>query len=461
MYRSLKYSFLFFSLIICTDLTGQVYQQKPPQKTRILFLLDGSGSMLAPWGPTLRINAAKKLLSDLIDSLKVNENLELALRVYGHQFHRKYQRCDDSRLEVGFSRENHRQIIQKLNQIEPMGTTPIAYSLAQAANDFPAEKDVRNIIIIITDGIESCDGDPCEVSLALQKRNIFLRPFIIGLGMEDNEGKEFECMGQYFDAKKINDLRSSLNKAIFQTLDRTTVSLELLDEKDQPTITDINVTFINSFTYEPVYEFIHYKDHDGRPDSVEVDAVLSYHIRVNTVPPVYQMNPKIIPGKHNVIRIKCPQGALMVSQKNHSEYGKDVKVLLYEKDDTSILHSLDIGEKHDYLAGYYDLQITTLPHIRYSGIYLKPADLVRIEIPPPGLLNLNRNFPGSGSIYLINPDGSENWIYNLNSESKNTSLALQPGKYKLVFRAHNARGSKFTKIELFDIASGKTVNLKL
>ena len=59
---------------------------KKPKKTRILFLLDGSGSMNAKWENSVRMTVAKQLLSKMVDSLKTHKNLEMALRVYGHQF---------------------------------------------------------------------------------------------------------------------------------------------------------------------------------------------------------------------------------------------------------------------------------------------------------------------------------------------------------------------------------------
>jgi Ca-activated chloride channel family protein len=440
---------------------AQVYTQKPPEKTRILFLLDGSGSMLAPWGPTLRIHAAKRFLAEMVDSLRINEDLELGLRVYGHQFHRKYQRCDDSKLEVGFGRENHRSIIQKLNQIDPKGTTPIAYSLNEAANDFPKESNVRNIIILITDGLESCEGDPCQVSLELQKKGIFLKPFIIGLGMDKEAIEEFSCVGQYYDATNLREFRLALQSALDQSLDRTTVSVELLDHNNLPTITDINVTFINNFTNRPVYEFVHYRDSSGKPDSVEIDAVLSYDIRVNTVPPVFVKNPRILAGKHNIISIRCPQGSLQVTQKNHSDYNKALNVLIREMNNPEILHTLNMGEIHQYLAGHYEVEVTTLPRIKISDVLIEPRQVRKIELPAPGILNITRNFQGIGSIYQVFSDGSERWIYNLPENELITSLAIQPGNYKLVFRINRALGSKFTKVELFEIVSGRTVNLLL
>ncbi len=65
------------------------YQRKPGEaapQTRILFLLDGSGSMNAEWEGKKRIDIAKHVLSEIVDSLKVDKNVVLALRVYGHQY---------------------------------------------------------------------------------------------------------------------------------------------------------------------------------------------------------------------------------------------------------------------------------------------------------------------------------------------------------------------------------------
>src|SRR3712207_6081514 len=96
-----------------------VKKADPPKKTRILFLLDGSGSMLAKWENSQRMMVAKILLSKLVDSLRQYDNLELALRVYGHQFDKEKNNCTDSRLEVPFKDANEDQIKTKLKQIIP------------------------------------------------------------------------------------------------------------------------------------------------------------------------------------------------------------------------------------------------------------------------------------------------------------------------------------------------------
>lgn len=447
-------------LFIASATRAQVVQQQLPEKTRILFLLDGSGSMLAGWeNNTNRMTAAKELLTNLVDSLKSNEKLELALRVYGHLYRRSSQNCKDTRLEVGFSKNNHAQIINKLKLIEPKGTTPIAYSLEQAANDFPTTSGYRNIVIIITDGIESCDGDPCAVSLALQKKGIFLKPFIIGLGLGKEYKKQFECMGEYFDAKDAKSLQTAVVKAINTSLDKTTASVDLLDINNKPTETNINVSFINTFTRESAFDFVHYRDKQGRPDSVVLDPVLTYDVVVNTLPPVVKRNVQLIPGKHNIISIKSPQGKLSINHQGGSAYSA-VKAIVRQKNKTSTVHIHDINSEHLYLVGEYDIEVLTLPRRHFKGVVVQQDQTTAVTLPNSGILNINNTFPGYGSIYEIKPSGEQEWVYDLNHESRVT-LSMQPGKYKIVFRADKAPGSKYTAIKTVNIESGKSIIIKL
>ncbi len=205
--------------ILVLFMTLNVSAQTP--KTRILFVLDGSGSMYAKMGTDNRITVAKRLLTRLVDSLKYQDELELALRVYGHQSLKTDRNCKDTRLEVPFSPNNHLIIKDKIKTIRPKGTTLIAYSLQEAAYDFPKNPNVRNVIILITDGIEECDGDPCAISTALQKQGVVLRPFIIGLGLTAEFKTQFECVGRYFEAETENDFEDVLNVVISQAINNT------------------------------------------------------------------------------------------------------------------------------------------------------------------------------------------------------------------------------------------------
>ncbi|MCG8306958.1 MAG: VWA domain-containing protein [Cytophagales bacterium] len=458
----LKYVFsLIFISVLPALLFAQSPQQKLPEKTRILFLLDGSGSMLAKWENTHRITAAKKLLTDLVDSLRTAEHLELALRIYGHQFDRSQQRCDDTKLEAPFYKNNHDRIISILRNLGPKGTTPIAFALEQAAHDFPAGDDARNIIIIITDGIESCDGDPCAVSLALQRKSIFLRPFIIGIGMDRNFEEQFGCMGSFYDAANIRGFRRALDQTLRQSLGKTTVSIELLDVLDRPTETNVNVSFINRFTQNSAFEFVHYRDGYGKPDSVEIDPVLSYDIVVNTIPPVRKNNVGISAGKHHVIKIKSPQGQISIDQTGHTEYKDRVVALIRDTTDRRIITTFTLPGNERLLVGRYNIECTTLPRTVFKNIKIDQSQTTPLKIEQPGVVNFVASSKGIGSIYEIRDDGSQRWIHNLNPNQPRHTVTIQPGKYKIVFRSEKAKGSKYTSIKEFEIKSGSSFNIRL
>lgn len=453
----------FLLTILGTRAFSQENEQALPHKTRILFLLDGSGSMLARWGEKqTRMDVAKKLLAETVDSLKGNPQLELALRVYGHLYPSKQQNCTDSKLEVPFAQDNHQLIKNKLQQIDPKGNTPIAYSLQQAANDFPDASNIRNIIIIITDGIESCNGDPCAVSLELQKKKIFLKPFVIALGDQAGFNKQFDCIGASFDASSIEEFRSSLRKALQQSLGKTSVSVELYNAEGKPTESDINLTFVNTFTGEAAYNFVHYRDSKGMTDTLQIDPVLTYSLLVQTLPPLQVPFIELAGGEHNTIRVKVPQGELQLLQKNYREYKNGVQALIRKSGSKESFHVQSMGSTQSYLSGTYDIEVLTLPRIYLHNVEIVAQKLNTIELPPPGIANIRADFSGIGDVYVLNQEGvQQELIYKLDENTPVNAFALQPGKYRLIFRAKNAKGSKFTKLRDFEVKAGGSTSINL
>ena len=145
-----------------------------------------------------RIQAAKELLANAIDSLVGTPNLEVALRVYGHQspITLTSQDCADTKLEVPFSKDNFTKIKYRIKSIEAKGTTPIARSLEAAASDFPDTNSI-NIIILITDGLEACDNDPCVIAKKLHDKGVRVTPFVIGLGISATAPKYLFYLDYY------------------------------------------------------------------------------------------------------------------------------------------------------------------------------------------------------------------------------------------------------------------------
>ncbi|HTF19137.1 MAG TPA: VWA domain-containing protein, partial [Chryseolinea sp.] len=429
-------------------------QQKLPEKTRILFLIDASGSMMEEWQRPnqTRWTVAKSIMSKLVDSLKQNVNLELALRVYGHKSPQEQKNCKDTWLEVPFKARNHALIISKLQEIKPKGVTPITYSLEQSANDFPSGPGYRNIVILVTDGIESCGGDLCAMSQAMQRKGVFLRPYIIGLGLQSE--KTLECAGKYVNADTPGKFYDVLNEAIESSFAKTTVSVGLLDASNRPTETNVNITFINRQTGLPMYDFVHYLDRRGLPDTIQIDPVVDYDIVVNTTPQIVTRDIQINIGKHNAVTIPAPQGNLVVQQEGRRD--NNLQSIVREKGKTSTINVQGSNLPFRYLTGHYDVEVLTLPRRTFEA-EIQPNKTKTILLPTPGVVNFNTISPGYGSLYEMKPDGSQQWVCNVNDLKSQFALTLLPGEYKIVFRVRQTTGSKYTAFKKFRLNPGQTL----
>ena len=107
----IKFTLLAFIILVVTSgLSAQVQsveEEKQQPLTRILFVFDASQSMYGRWQSDMKISIARKLLANLLDSLETVENIELGLRVYGHQYRFPPQVCNDTKLLVPFGGENN------------------------------------------------------------------------------------------------------------------------------------------------------------------------------------------------------------------------------------------------------------------------------------------------------------------------------------------------------------------
>ncbi len=432
-----------------------------PKVTRILFLLDASGSMLAPWEGQSRWNVAKHMLGKMVDSLNAYPNLELGLRVYGHQFANADKNCEDSRLEVPFAPRNAKAIKARLTTLKAQGNTPITYALEQSANDFPTDKSSRNVLLLITDGLESCNRDPCAASVALQRKRVFLKPFVIGIGAERDFGKQLDCLGQYYNAAEVKTFRTVMDDVIAQTLSKTTVSINLTDADGRPVESNVNMTLVNNVTGQPEYNYVHYRDAQGRADVLDIDALQSYDLVINTVPPVRQANLVIRPGKANVLTYKTPQGQLWLQNPplTPNPYGTVQAVVRTPAGAT--VAAYPFGTRQKLLAGSYEVEVLTLPRIT-RRLALRQGQEIAVTYPAPGTLNITTDLKGYGSIYQLNNDESQTWIYTLpEGTGSKLNLPMQPGAYRLVFRTKSSTASKFTDVRNFSIRPGQTTSVAI
>ena len=453
-------------LLLLVTLTSFAQKKPAPKdsvvKTRILFIFDASQSMWGLMDGETKIAIAQRLLSTAIDSLKNIENVEVALRVYGNRkaISKEAQDCEDTHLEVPFEKNNIEKIKHVLKATQPKGTTLIARSLEASETDFPPCENCRNIIILITDGIEACDGDPCAVSRALQQNGVILKPFVIGLGMDQDYSEYFRCMGEYYDASNKNSFKQILSIVIAEALSTTTCQVNLLNVNQKPIETNVNMTFYDQRTGEVKYNLVHALNYKGNPDTISIDPLTTYKIVVHTKPEVSVENIKFKPGEHTTISIDAPQGSLFVKAYGNTNNIFNYQYIIKKLDDNQLLNVQSFERTDKYIVGEYQVELLTIPRI-IDTIQIAQSETKKIEIPQPGSVgfqSLTNN--GFGSIYQLK-NGKLELIYELNVDNINQIINMLPGTYTVVYRSKTAKRSIYTIEKKFKVESGKTVKVEL
>lgn len=437
------------------------FGQTPPSKAtkRILILLDGSGSMVDPWQNTNKWEVAKKLVVKTIDSIQRTEpDVEIGLRVFGFQSPRAMQDCKDSKLVVPISKNSSVTVKNALQGITPQGYTPIAYSLFLAAGDFPTA-EAANSIILITDGIENCEGDPCASAQVLRDKRITLKPFIIGVGIEEKDKQQFECIGAFYDASNEKTFSNAMSIVISQALNITTTQINLLDAFGMPLEKNIEITLYDHATGEVRYNFVHTPDAKNQPDTLYLNPVGRYDITVHTTPPVRLTDVELNPGKHNIIGIDVPLGVLSLVEGASNTFNER-QCVMRSNATGEIIYVQNFNTKMKYLSGVYDIEILTLPRIHYEDYELKGGIESKIEIPLSGNLTISTTDNILYSVFVMRGDKMEK-VFDSQLNSTSETIQLLPGDYKIISRSNIKKVAASTKEFNVQIKSAKTTTLKI
>lgn len=189
---------------------------KPPaaapvtDEINILFILDSSGSMKANIQGRTKMDIAKEVVNQLASELP--KDVKAGLLVYGH---RQKDDCKDTELVIPVGPVDTGDFSQKVNALQPIGQTPISFSLTEAAAVLKDKKG-KKTVILVSDGEETCKQDPCDVAKELKAADIDLRTHVIGFGIDKASAKkQLSCIaeatgGVYKDAGSATELKDVL-----------------------------------------------------------------------------------------------------------------------------------------------------------------------------------------------------------------------------------------------------------
>ena len=183
----------------------------------VQIVVDASRSMWGQIDGVSKMQIAKETLEDV--SYWLPADIDLALRAYGGTSASESNNCADSNLLVPFGEMNRDYIRRAIAGLKPTGQTPIAYALNQAGRDFGTSQSDR-IIVLVSDGIESCGGDPVQSAYALREQGITAH--VIGFGLGDAAEEDTASLqavarasgGRYVTASSAEELQAALARTV-------------------------------------------------------------------------------------------------------------------------------------------------------------------------------------------------------------------------------------------------------
>jgi Ca-activated chloride channel family protein len=182
---------------------------------KAMIVLDASGSMWGQISGEAKISIARRVLSDVLSASP--NSLHLGLMAYGH---RKKGQCDDIQLLIEPAAGSAAEISKLAGDIKPKGKTPLSEAVKQAAQALKFEEE-KATVILITDGLETCNADPCALGNALESSGVDFTAHVVGFGLSAEEGRQVACLaentgGRYLPAQDAESLGDALNETVTQ-----------------------------------------------------------------------------------------------------------------------------------------------------------------------------------------------------------------------------------------------------
>ncbi|MCF8247988.1 MAG: VWA domain-containing protein [Saprospiraceae bacterium] len=199
--------------ILLLSLFFQTAFGNPGDPPGVLFILDGSGSMWQKLGTDHKIAMAKTVMKDLVK--KLPDGTRAGLVAYGHN---RKSDCNDIETLVELKPLDRAAFTARLDAINPQGMTPIALSISHALALIRPETAPLNVILV-SDGLETCDGDACDLVRKAKEAGVKITLHVIGFGIEEQDLSALECIaqaggGQYFPANNAEELTIALDNAV-------------------------------------------------------------------------------------------------------------------------------------------------------------------------------------------------------------------------------------------------------
>lgn len=197
-------------LLLAVILVGPVRAADGP--ARVMLVLDASGSMWQKLGERYKIEIAREVVRDLVGTW--DDGVALGLTAYGH---RRRGDCADIEVVVPSAKVDRAAFVKKVEDLSPQGSTPLVEAVRAAAKSLAWESRPATVILV-TDGLESCRGDPCALAAELEAAGADFTTHVVGFDLTEAQQAKVRCLaegtgGQFLAAADASQLRDSLTAA--------------------------------------------------------------------------------------------------------------------------------------------------------------------------------------------------------------------------------------------------------
>ncbi|MCA0032609.1 vWA domain-containing protein [Mesorhizobium sp. B263B2A] len=183
---------------------------------KVLIILDASGSMWAQIDGKPKLEIARESLRTVLQSVPADD--EIGFMAYGH---REKGSCDDIQLIVPPQAGSASAITDAADSLKFLGKTPLTAAVKQAAEALKYTED-KATVVLITDGLETCGGDPCALGKELEASGVDFTADVVGFGLTADEGRQIACLadntgGKYIQASDEKALQEALAETVAAT----------------------------------------------------------------------------------------------------------------------------------------------------------------------------------------------------------------------------------------------------
>lgn len=208
-----KFKKSFFFIVLSLLIIIPIFiTQAQENKRQTIIVLDASGSMWGQIEGKAKIDIAREVIKELLKDW--DSQVLLGITAYGH---RKKGDCHDIESIYPVSKANAENILAKVNAITPKGMTPLSQAVKVAAEELKFTEK-KATVILLSDGKETCNMDPCELGKELEKKGVDFTAHVIGFDVKKEEQAGLKCLaentgGLFLSAKNSAELKRALSEA--------------------------------------------------------------------------------------------------------------------------------------------------------------------------------------------------------------------------------------------------------